>query len=463
MQFLIIVLPFVMTAFIIGFEWVLSPARFAISRRLMIVWPTVTLAAMTTLLWLPGTTSDTGTFEFSALAKLFLTLLFVLTGVAVLAAYPVGLLSTGRFAPVALSVCGALQAALYLTNPFLITLAFVVASAFSIVALVDVAGSTEERFVKSVRSAVRYLIASVLFGLVLFIGLVFLERLRLDPQLTGLIKVAVAMLAVGFALRLAVFPFNLWLPEMLEEVTGLAGFLTVGLINVAATVFLMDFLQKNRTLIFDNYPEAQSVMLLGLVGAVLAGVLALAQTSLGKMIAYTVSSDYGLILFGIASPHTTGRNGAMFEAANLALLQLLIFTSLSVVYYCVRGSALEELRGLGRAMPVTAVGLMVGFLGMSGVPLLSGFAGKYLIIQSAAQEGLWLALAAGGAVAICVVAYLRFFHKLFMGEITPGLKTRPEPRGATALILALVVVVILIGLWPSPVLDWMNSALQGTF
>ncbi len=463
MQFLVIVLPFLMTMFIIGFEWVFPPANFWFSRRLMVVWPVVTLAAMVTLIWQPGATSDNGSFEFSALAKLFLTLLFALTGVALLASYATGYLNTGRFSPVALAVCGAIQAALYITNPFLVTLCFVGASFFTIVAVVDLTNVSEARFVRGVRSAVRYLIASVLFGLLLFIALIFLERLRLDPQLTGLIKVVVAMLAVGFALRLGVFPFNLWLPELLEEGQGLAGFLVVGLINVATTVFLVDFLQKNPALVFDNYEQARAVMTLGLAGAVLAGLLALGQNGLGKMIAYTVSSDYGLIMFGIASPHTTGKSGALFEVASLALLQLLIFTSLGVVYYCNQGGSLEGLTGLGRRMPIAAIGLAVGFLGMGGVPFFSGFAGKYLILQSAAQEGLWWALAAGAGIAICVIAYLRYFHKLFMGNDTPGLKTRREPRGATWLILALVVVVIFIGLWPTFALDWMNSALRGAF
>jgi len=170
-----------------------------------------------------------------------------------------------------------------------------------------------------------------------------------------------------------------------------------------------------------------------------------------------------LILFALASPHNTGKNGALFEAANLALLQLLIFTSLAVVYYCSRGSKLEGMSGLGRRMPVAAAGVMVGFLGMSGVPLFSGFAGKYLILQAAAQEGLGLALAAGAAIGLCMIAYLRYFHRLFMGQDTPGLKILPEPPGATSLIGLMIVITVVVGLWPAPLISWINRALQGAF
>ena len=114
-------------------------------------------------------------------------------------------------------------------------------------------------------------------------------------------------------------------------------------------------------------------------------------------------------------------------------------------------------------MPVAAAGVMVGFLGMSGVPLFSGFAGKYLILQAAAQEGLGLALAAGAAIGLCMIAYLRYFHRLFMGQDTPGLKILPEPPGATSLIGLMIVITVVVGLWPAPLISWINRALQGAF
>ncbi len=460
MQFLIIAFPFIMTVFVLLFEAIFPVERFRFIRTLAVLWPLLTLAVETVLIWQPNTASADGTFGFSALGRLFLTFLFGLTTLAFLVAYPTGLLQSGRFSPVALAICASIASALYINNLFLVTLFFVLAGFVSIVAVVDVDTTDEERFVRAIRAAVRYLIATVLFGLTFFIALIFLERLRLDPQLTGLIKIVVALVVVGFALRLAIFPFNLWLPAVLEEAPGLTGFLVVGMINVAAIVFLTNFLQKNPSLLLDNYKVAQPVMLLGLAGAVLAGLLALGQNGLGKMLAYTVSGDFGLILFALASPHRTGLNGALFEAFNLALMQLLIFTSLSVVTYSVQGRAVGNLTGLGRRTPIAAIGVMVGFMGMIGVPFISGFASKYLILQSAAQEGLLWALGGGLALGLFAVAYLRYFHRIFMGTDVPGLKTLPEPPGAVLMILLMVGLVLLVGLWPAPVLTWLDSALR---
>ncbi len=460
MQFVILALPFIMTFFIIGFEFVFSPQKFRFSRLLAVVWPVVTLAVEIVLIWQPTANSEDGTFNFTALDRLFLTVLFSLTTVALLAAYNTGFLLSGRFSPATLAVSGTILAALYINNLFLETLLFVLAGFFSIVAVVDVGTADEERFVRAIKAAVRYLIATVLFGLAFFIALIFLERLRLDPQLTGLIKVVVALAIVGFALRLAVFPFNLWLPEVVEIAPGLANFLVLGLINVAAVVFLVDFLQKNPSLIIDNYSAAQPVMILGLAGAVFAGVLALGQNEMGKMIAYTASADFGLILFGLASPHRTGLDGALLEAANLALLQVLIFSCLSLVNYCTQDKPLNGLTGLGRRMPVAATGLAVGFMGMIGLPFFSGSVSKYLILQSAAQEGLPWVLVGGLTLLLCLVAYFRFFHRVFMGNDVPGLKTLPEPRNARLLIVVLVLVVILIGVWPAPALSWIDNALR---
>lgn len=449
-----------MSLFIVGFEWVFSPRRFRFSRTLAVLWPVLTLAAEAFLIWQPEANSPTGAFVFSALSRVFLTFLFVLVDVALLAAYATGFLLSGRFSPTTLAVCGAVIAALYISNVFLVTLFFVLAGFFSIVAVVDVETDDEERFVRAIKAAVRYLIATVLFGITIFIALIFLERLRLDPQLTGLVKVVIALAIVGFALRLAIFPFNLWLPEVLEIAPGLTGFLVIGLINVPAVIFLIDFLQRNPSLVFDNYSVAQPIMILGLAGAVLAGLLALGQDSFGKMLAYTVSGDFGLILFGLVSPHRNGLNGALFETINLALTQLLIFTSLSVVYHCIGTRSPSGLTGLARRMPVASTGLLVGFLGMVGLPFLPGFVGKYLILQSAAQEGLIWTLAAGFALCLFVIAYLRNYHRIFMGTDVPGLKTLPEPPAAILLIVLIVISILILGIWPAPSLGLIDILLQ---
>ncbi len=459
MQFLILVLPLVASVVVLAFERVFSPARFSFARTFATALSLAVLGAETVLIWQPAANSGDGAFVFSPLARLFLTLLFGLTGLALLGAYSTGFMRSGRYGPATLAVVDTVIAALYINNVFLGGLFLVLAGFFSIVAAVDVDDEDEERFVRAVKASVRYLIATVLFGLTLFIALIFLERLRLDPQLTGLIKVIVALAVVAFALRLAIFPFSLWLPDVLEEAPGLSSFLIVGLINVATVVFLVDFLLKNPTLLFDNYAAAQPVMTLGLAGAVAAGLMGLGQNGLGKVIAYSLSAEFGLILFGLASPHRTGLNGAMFTAANLALLSLLIWLSLAVVSYCTGGRVLEGLSGLGRRMPVATVGLGVGFMSLVGLPFMSGFAAKYLILQSAAQEGLGWVLAGGAAVVLSALALFRYYHRIFMGADVPGLKTRPEPLAATVMIGLLVALVLLVGIWPAPVLDWLDTVL----
>ncbi len=462
MQLVILALPFVVTVFIIVFEFVFPPRNFRFSRALSLFWPVATLAAEIGLVWQPSATSSADTaFAFNSLSRVFLTFLFGLAAVGLVAAFATGFLLSGRFGPVTLAICGAIAAAFSLSNVFLVTLSFVAAGFFSIVAVVDVDPDDEERFVKVVRAAVRYLIASVFFGLMLFIALVFLERFRLSPERTNLTQIVVALAVVGFATRLAIFPLNLWLPEVIEEAPGLAGFLVLGLINVAVVVFFMNFVLQNPLLLTDNQHESQLLMTVGLAGAGAAAVFALGQNGLGKLLAYTASADLGLILFGLASNYSVGRTGAMFEAAAFAFFQLLIFSSFSLIYYCNEGRRFGELTGLGRKMPIAAIGVGIGLLGLAGVPLLGGFTGKYLILQAAARAGLVWALVAGATMLLLLIAHLRYFHRVFMGRDVPGLKTLPEPRPAVVLILAMVAIVIVVGLWPAPLLNILNDALKG--
>ncbi len=463
MQLFVIALPFIIAFALVLVETVLPAQKYRWITLFSLILPVAGLAGSAVVAWLPGVVSDDGAFSFTGVGKLFLTVLFTLTSLCLITAYFTDNLRSGRYSPVALAVCGTINAALYINNVFIVTLCFVAAEFVSIIAVVDLDTQEEERFVRAIKGAVRYLIATVLFGLMLFIAQVFLERLRLDPQQTGLIKVIVALAIVGFALRLGVFPFNLWVPQVIEDAPALASWLVLGLINIAAVVFLIDFLQQNPTLLLNNYGEAQVVMAFAMSGAILAGVLALAQNGFGKMISYVASGNLSLILFGLATPHETGLRGALFDALNFALMQALIFSSLALVNYCNQGRALAGLTGLGRRMPVAAVGLSFGVLGLVGAPILSGFAGKYLILQSAAQEGLIWALLGGLAICFWLLAYLRYFHGLFMGRDVPGLKTRPEPIGAIGVILTLVVIIILVGLWPTPLLDLIGGALKGDF
>jgi NADH-quinone oxidoreductase subunit N len=460
MQFSILALPFAAATLVVILSWIFSPARFWFSRVLSVLIPVAALAAEIFLIWQPAANTTDSAFVFTPLARIFLTLLFGLSGAALVVAFSTGNLNSGRFSPVILGVSGALIATLYIENNFLEVLFLALAGLISIVALVDVENEDEERFVAVIKVAVRYLIASSLFGLTIFIALIFLERLRLDPQLTGLIKVIVALAVVGFAVRFAVFPFGLWLPDVLEEAPGLTGFIIVGMINVAAVALLVDFLKLNPTLVYENYAAAQPVMLLGMAGAVFAGLMALGQNGMGKMVAYNASADFGLILFGLASPHQNGRIGAVFEALTLAVAHLLIFGALAVVAYSAQGRLWSKLTGLGRRMPGAAIVLFIAFLAMAGAPFVAGFAGKYLILQSAAQEGLPWALAGGFAITLMAVAYFRYFHRIFMGADVPGLRTLQEPRLAVLVLVLIAATVILLGIYPAPVLGWLSDALQ---
>jgi multicomponent Na+:H+ antiporter subunit D len=461
MELLVISLPFAIAIAIVVVEFVFPSQKYRWAGLVNLLMPVVGLALSALLVWQTEAGDTDNVFFFNNLSQIILTLLFGFTAISLLVAYFTDQLKSGRYSPAALAVCGTINAALYINNVFIVTLCFVAAEFFSIIAVVDLDTEDEERFVRTIKSAVRYLIVTVLFGLLLFVAQVFLERLRLDPQQTGLINIIIALAVTGFALRLGVFPFNLWVPQMVEDAPALANWLVLGLINGAVIIFLVDFLEQNPTLLFASSAQSEPVMTLGMAGAVLSGVFAIAQSGFGKMLAYVISGNLSLVLFAVATTNDTGIRGALFEAGNLTLVQLLIFTCLSVVNYCNFDRSMSGLTGLGRRTPVAAVGLIFGLLGLAGVPPVSGFAGKYLILQSAAQEGIVWALLGGLAVTLWLIAYLRFFHNAFMGRDVPGLKTRPEPIGGISVILSLVAVTIIVGIWPAFPLDWLGAALPG--
>ena len=505
--------PFVAAVLLTLIQGVAPGERFRASRLVTLVLTLATCAGMLVVLVQPGVVvpnilgastvgvgadaGGTAAIGLTPLARLALFAMLLLVAVSMVAAYATDNLTSGRFAPATLTVVGAVAAALSLTNPFLVTLCLTGAAILAIIGVVDggpglglgarrpddddglrdsfstgglAVGSQqregeifdpyERRFARLVRAAFIYLIATVFFGLLFFLALILLERLRLDPQQVGLIKVITAFIGVGFATRFGIFPFNLWLPAVLEIGPSLAAYIAVGFINVAGAVFLVNFLQANPTLLLDNRDEAQYIMALGMAGALAAGLLALGQNGIGKLVAYATSATFGLALFSLASPHPTGKIGAVYTMMNFGLVLLLVLVSMSVVYFANNNRPFGELTGLARRAPVAAFGLAVGLLGMAGLPMLSGFAGTYLVLQAAALENPVWAVLGGLALALFLIAGLRAYHRTFMGEDVPGLVTRPEPPLATIVIIGLVAAVIYFGLFPSTLVEAIQTALN---
>ncbi|MCB8816002.1 monovalent cation/H+ antiporter subunit D family protein [Desulfosporosinus shakirovi] len=209
---------------------------------------------------------------------------------------------------------------------------------------------------------------------------------------TKAIFTAFTFLAVGLLMKLAVFPLHFWMPNayafapstisavMAATGTKVAAYV---LIRVMFTVFSLEF--------YAQAPfNIQYILLVLAVAAILAGsIMALAQTDIKKMLAYSSVGQIGYILLGITLMNTNGMIGSLIHLLNHALMKGTLFLVVGAVVYRTGLTSIENFRGLGKKMPFTMAAFTIAALSMTGVPLTVGFVSKWYLSVASIEIGMW--------------------------------------------------------------------------
>ena len=210
------------------------------------------------------------------------------------------------------------------------------------------------------------------------------------------------LLVLAVAGKSAQFPFHVWLPDAMEGPTPVSALLHAATM-VAAGVFLIV-----RTFpLFEQAPETRHVLAyLGAGTGLFAATLALVQTDLKRVLAYSTSSQLGYMLAGLGAGSQVA---GYFHLSTHAFFKALLFLAAGSIIHAVHTNELARMGGLARRMPLTAMVFIVGAVSLAGIPGFSGFFSKDLILDELAGERLWLPLA-----ALLIGAYLT---ALYMGRV----------------------------------------------
>ena len=211
---------------------------------------------------------------------------------------------------------------------------------------------------------------------------------------TKAVFTAFTFIVVGICIKLAVFPLHFWLPNaytyapsVISAVMAATGakVAAYALIRVMFTLFNPEF--------YVLAPfNIQSILLIFAVLAILVGsIMALAQTDIKKMLAYSSIGQIGYIVLGIALMNVTGMIGALIHLLNHALMKGALFFAVGAVVYRTGFTSIENLRGLGKKMPWSMATFTIAALSMTGVPLTVGFISKWYLAVASIEMGMyWL-------------------------------------------------------------------------
>ena len=266
-------------------------------------------------------------------------------------------------------------------------------------------------------------------------------------------------LFIGFAIKVPIFPFHTWLPDAHVEAPTAISVILAGVLLKMGTYGML-------RISFPMFPDAMThysweLALLGVISMVYGALVAMAQTDFKKLIAYSSISHMGVVILGMASMNTQGMTGAVFQMFNHGTITAMLFLIVGVIYDRAHTRGLDEFGGLMNQMPRYAGVMTIAFFAALGLPGLSGFISEALSLLGAFRTFQTLTIISAVTIVLTAGYMLWVLQRVFLGTIPEKWKNLTDMDGRETFMLAtLAVIVIFLGLYPSPVLDLMNSSMN---
>jgi len=296
------------------------------------------------------------------------------------------------------------------------------------------------------RGIVRFVIYQTLaVPFILFAGWL-LAGVETSPGDIELTAQSTAMLAMGFAFLLAVFPLYTWMPMLLEESPPyLAGFL-LWLLPQIIILFAMSFLDRYTFL--RTSPELTSALrMAGIIMVVSAGLWTAFQRHLGRLMGYAVIAETGFLLIALGLGTTNGIQIIFLQIIPRGLGLAIWALSLTVLQSHADPPRFSNIQGAARALPFAVAGLVLASLSTAGLPLLAGFPVRLTLLEGLARQStgltIWLAI---GLLGLMTGA-IRTLAVTVMTPVKTPWEMR-ESRAQAALIGLGILALILLGIFP---------------
>ena len=319
--------------------------------------------------------------------------------------------------------------------------------------------------------------AFTLFGISLVYGMsgsTSLARIAEKLSTLGaqpLLAVGIVMTLIGFAFKIAAAPFHLWAPDAYQgaPVTS-AAFIASGSkvasFVVLGKIVLVGFAPLHGSADWHAMVAGWSPVLaiLAALSILLGNFVALAQTNVRRLLAYSAVAHGGYTLLGIIAGHNNGFSATLFYATIYALTLIGAFGVVGIVRRETGGDDLQNFAGFSQRSPVAAACMAVFMLSLAGIPPLAGFFGKFYLFSAALNTGgnhglLWLiALALFGSF-VSLYYYLIVLKAIFV-DPAPALPVTRQLSLATATVAILAGLVLLFGIDPSGLIARIVASLE---
>ncbi len=266
--------------------------------------------------------------------------------------------------------------------------------------------------------------------------------------------------AFAFAIKVPLFPLHTWLPDAHVEAP------TAGSVILAGVLLKMGVYGFLRIAI-PFFPEASvyfspHIMILAVIGIIFGALMAMVQTDIKKLIAYSSVSHLGFVMLGIFSFTTLGVNGGVYQMLNHGISTGALFLLVGVIYERTHKRGVDDFGGMAKVTPVYATLFMIVMLSSIGLPGLNGFVGEFLILLGTFTINTWYATIGTIGIVLGAIYMLKLYRDTMFGSVTKETNMQvPDVNKLEFLYFApLILLIFIMGIVPNIFLSKTGMAIE---
>lgn len=289
-------------------------------------------------------------------------------------------------------------------------------------------------------------------------------KLPINPQLW-----LFAAFGLSFAIKVPLWPLHTWLPDAHVEAPTSGSVLLAGVLLKMGTY---GFIRFNLPLFPEASLRVMPIMcFLAVIGIIYGALVAMVQTDIKKLVAYSSVSHLGFVMLGIFSMTEEGMQGAIIQMVNHGLSTGALFLLVGMIYDRTHTRLITEYGGVAKLMPVFATFFMIITLSSIGLPGLNGFVGEFLVLLGAFKSSIldnrWYAAFAGTGIIFSAVYMLWMYQRVMMGptrsdNLYGGHSLTDLNMREIIVLISIVVCIVWIGVFPKTYLAKSAPAVKHT-
>jgi NADH-quinone oxidoreductase subunit M len=330
---------------------------------------------------------------------------------------------------------------------------------------------------RRIYATLKFFLYTFLGSVLMLVAFIYLYRLTGSFDMAGWMEVPIGMTAqklifiaflLAFAIKVPMWPVHTWLPDAhVEAPTG-------GSVILAAILLKMGgygFVRFSLPMVPDGSQYFAGMMIaLSLIAVVYIGFVALMQSDMKKLIAYSSIAHMGFVTLGFfivwhmfgESGAVLGVQGGMVQMVSHGLISGALFLCVGVLYDRVHSRNITDYGGVANTMPVFAAFMVLFAMANAGLPGTSGFVGEFMVIIASFKANPWFAFFAAMTLVLGAAYTLWMVKRVVYGEVANDNVAALEDLNIREFIVlaVLALAVLIVGLWPAPLVEMMEVTIQ---